>query len=297
MYARLLRVLESVQEQYLHDPDLADDAARHAFTWRLVEEAERIAGEIWDKRDNRTVGEMGVNVVRAALAAYAEAEDRVIKSEIIGRIPARAVHERYNAWAYLEAEFTPRTDFESVDAGAATAEFWRRRAAESHVDIDRAGDCPAYSGVDPIEDLALEPIVNWTDADKKWALEKAVEQAGLEPGEWIELDWPPSGFLMSAGYMYQTEFESCEAHADAYDESGDESASEDCQHCRPVEMVVEEMAQWSLTTTMWLRDITFDNNGDERIPQGAAVNDFEVAVIEQDPRDIMIGPPGAGRYW
>ncbi|MCP2289349.1 hypothetical protein [Nocardia amikacinitolerans] len=295
MFARLLRVVETVQGQYLHDPHLADDDARRAFAWRLVEKAERIAGEILDKR-GIVPGGPGLETVQAALRAFSEAEDQVIKSDIIGRIPARAVHERYNAWAYKEADFSMPIEPAQVDTGAATAEFWRQRAAESHVDVDRVGDSPSYTGFDPIEDVALEPIVHWTEADKKAALEKAVE-GGLEPGEWIDLDWPPQGFLYSEGYTYQTEFSPCLAHEDAYGESGDETSFENCEDCRQSETVVEENAKWRFTTTMWLYEVDFDENGDERIPQGYAENGFEVRVIEQDPRDIMIGPPGAGRYW
>jgi hypothetical protein len=57
------------------------------------------------------------------------------------------------------------------------------------------------------------------------------------------------------------------------------------------------MAQWKWTTTLRINEIEFDREGTERDVEIHSDNTFEVAIIEQDPRNIMIGPPGEGRYW
>ncbi|MBF6060458.1 hypothetical protein IU500_06650 [Nocardia terpenica] len=201
MSDRLRRVLETVQSKYLVDTGMLGREASDELIRQLRRKQERIAGEIWD----RTVGEgfngtlPGEKAVRAALDAYAAAEDTVIEREIIGRIPTRALHEVRNAWAYREAQFVQPLDFATVDTGRSSTRFWQERAAESHVGVEFVGDPAEHCGNDTIEDLALPPMLPWTDADKKVAMERALEIASLEPGQWIELDWPPTGSLYSPG--------------------------------------------------------------------------------------------------
>ncbi|MET0996568.1 MAG: hypothetical protein ABWY20_22000 [Mycobacterium sp.] len=45
-----------------------------------------------------------------------------------------------------------------------------------------------------------------TNADKKSALE-AIGIYDLQPGQWIELEWPPAAHLWDPGNVYTTEFE------------------------------------------------------------------------------------------
>lgn len=124
--------------------------------------------------------------------------------------------------------------------------------------------------------------------------QEAVRIHGLQPGQWIDLEWPPTGYLEDPGYVYTTDFEPCEAHA----ESEDDAVCDNCPDCQDsVCEIVEQMAQWSWTTMMRINEIRFDREGNESDNEVYSDQAFEVAIIEQDPREIMIGPPGEGRHW
>jgi hypothetical protein len=95
-----------------------------------------------------------------------------------------------------------------------------------------------------------------------------------------------------------TDFEPCDAHAAIYGESADTGICDDCPDCQgSVREVVEQMAQWKWTTTLRINEIAFDREGIECDVEIYSDNTFEVAIIEQDPRNIMIGPPGEGGHW
>jgi len=73
-----------------------------------------------------------------------------------------------NGWAYREAEVTEPLDPAKVDSGPLSTLHWYDRAADAHVDAPgRVGNPWSYNGIDPIEDVALAPKVEWTEADKK----------------------------------------------------------------------------------------------------------------------------------
>lgn len=79
---------------------------------------------------------------------------------------------------------------------------------------------------------------------------------------------------------------------------GSGSTSNDCPDCQAsMREVVEEMAQWKWTTTLRLYQIEFDHEGCATDREVHTDQAYEVAITEQDPRDIMIGPPGEGRHW
>lgn len=303
MSDRLFRAFETVQEKYLRDPEFADAEARRRHARWLRTEQERIAGEIWDEtdRDRLPDGLHGVDAVNAALEAHARAEDMVIEREIIGRLPRRLVHELRNGWAYRESEFTDPLDPARVDTGEMSTIHWYDRADVAHVTVEPVGNPDYYyelGAINPIEDVARPPHVHWTDADKKRAMEEAIRIYDLPPGQWIELEWPPAAHLWDQGDVCLTEFEPCEAHAELYEQSDDTAACVDCPDCQAsVREVVEQMAQWKWTTALRIHQIGFDAEGSECDAEVYSDNAFEVAIIEQDPRELMIGPPGQGGYW
>lgn len=218
--------------------------------------------------------------------AHSRAEEVVIEREIIGRLPSRLVHERRNAWAYLESEFTAPLDPDTVDTGPASTQHWIDRGGEAHVDVERIGDPLNYIGSGPIEDVALPPRLNWTAADHRAALEKAIEIYGLEPGQWMELEWPPVASLWTPGDVHTTEFEACAAHAES------EVGMDDCDDCAgSVRDVIETMAQWNWSTRLTIKQVDFDGAGAERYVDVYEDLAFQVALIEQDPRELVIGPP------
>lgn len=277
MIDRLLRAFEIVQEKYLRDPQFADAEARYLHVRWLREEQDRIAGELWDEADRERGpdGLHGPEAVTTALEAHARAEDHVIEREIIGQLPPLLVHEMRNSWAYLEAEVTEPLDPACV-----------KLVPPSGNDLVRVDNPADYA--DAIEDAAVVPLVHWTEADKKAALERAVGIYDLEPGQWLDLEWPPMAHLWDPGIVYTTELEPCQAHV--------EQDADDCAECdASVHEVVEQMAQWKWTTTLRIHEIAFDREGRECASEIYCDQAFEVAIIEQDPRDVMIGPRGRGQ--
>jgi hypothetical protein len=86
------------------------------------------------------------------------------------------IHELRNGWAYREAEVTEPLDPAKIDSGPLSTSHWYERAAGARVDSpERVVNPWDYQGFDSIEDVALPPNVEWTDADKKAALEKAID--------------------------------------------------------------------------------------------------------------------------
>lgn len=215
----------------------------------------------------------------------------MIAREIIRELPPRLVHERRNSWAF-EAEVTEPIDLETVRHDELSTLHWYDRAATATVDSPEPVGNPAdYRGFDPIEDVALAPKMNWTDADRKVALEMAIGIYGVEPGQWFELEWPPGAHLYDPGDVCTTEFVPCDAHVE-----GD--GNEDCVACTAsVRQVVESMAEWKWTTTLRINEIGFDRDGAESSAEVHTEQAFEVAFTEQDPREIVIGPPGRGQLW
>ena len=278
MTDRLVRVFNTVQERYLRDPAFAGAAAIDWHVGWLRQEQDRVAGDLWDEASAALpYGLHGVEAVRIAMEVHARAEDRVIEREIVGKLPPRLVQEVRNSWAYLEAEVTAPLDPARVDL-----------VPPSGADLERLGNPAYYTGV--IEDVAVAPSVHWTEADKKAALERAVGVYDLEPGQWLELEWPPVPHLWDPGIVYTTELEQCATHI--------EQANDDCPECdASLQEVVEQMAQWKWTTTFRIHEITFDHDGREYSSEVYSDQAFEVAMIEQDPRDIVIGPPGRGQRW
>jgi hypothetical protein len=281
-----------VQEKYPRDPGFVDAECRARHVDWLRGQQRLLAGEMWDAVDQeRSGGLRGTDAVMAALDAHARAEDAVIDREIIGRLPRRLVHDMRHGWVYREAEFSQPLDPAHIDTGPASTKHWFKRADDAAVTVERMGNPADFRGSDPIEDVALAPRMTWSDADRKAAMEKAIGVYELEPGQWIQLEWPPTAGLWDPGHVYTTGYEPCEAHAD-----GD--ACDDCAECQDsVQEVVEAMAQWRWITTVQINKLAFDRAGNECHDEVFSDNAFEVAIIEQDPRDIVIGPPGEGRNW
>ena len=220
------------------------------------------------------------------------AEDEVIHQEVISKLPPRLVHEKRNTWAYFEAEVTEPIDPASVCHDELSTIHWYDRADLATVDSPEPVGIPGdYRGVDPIEDVALPPRMAWSGPDKKAALEEEIRVYGIEPGQWFDLEWPPSAHLWDPGIVFQTDFTPCGVHAEL---DGDE----ECPECQDsVQDVVEQMAQWKWTTTLRINAIAFDDDGRERSTEVHVEQGYEVATTDQDPREVLIGPPDRDRHW
>lgn len=233
--------------------------------------------------------DVDIDALRAKIQA---AEEEVITREVIGQLPPRLVHEMRNNWAYFEAQITEAIDPASLRHDELSTIHWYGRAERATVDSPEPVMNPAeYRGTDPIEDVALAPNVDWSDADKKVALEEAIRIFGLEPGQWFDIEWPPTGHLSDPGMVYHTDFVPCEAHTDQESEG-------ECPGCEAsVREEVEQMAQWKWTTTLTIYEMCFDRDGFECSTEVHTERGFEVATTEQDPRHLLIGPPGRDIIW
>ncbi|GAA1482652.1 hypothetical protein GCM10009624_30920 [Gordonia sinesedis] len=291
---QLCRIIEQLHAKFRVFPELQSADSMRARVFELIAQRDRLAGDLWNNWADRVGGLSGSAAVCASMEVLDEATQLVV-GELVSRVPAKSIHEQMNGWAYLEAELQQPV----ADAGPlADSKLWRERAAAAHLDsLERLGNPIDYVGHDPIEDIAVPPDVVWTDADRKAALDKAVSIYGLEPGEWYTLEWPPTeASLWSVGEVTRTDWEPCGEHEDSPET--DEAA--ECVSCaESVQETVVEHAIWKFAASLTRIRLGFDADGALVDEYGGAEVDssFEVREILQDPRDILIGPPGRGRRW
>lgn len=296
MTDRLYAVTAAVWRSYIGIPagESSDDGRDFLYGEyrRLTERCEEVAGTLWDCGAERWFGSHdrpigGRDAVSLAKKALLDAEDQVIKGEVIGKIPHRKIHDMRQQWTHFEAEVTEPGDLARVDAGPIGTKAWRDRADEIGVEVEYVGSAGDYDGSGPIEDRALAPAVEWTDADKKRALDEYIESRGLEPGEWVDMEWPPEASLWTEGHWYWSEIEPCPDHK----EEDPEDVCMDCEDSRTP--VIDQMAVWHWTTTVQTYELEFREDGSERESEYAD-HGYEIATVEQDPRDVLLGPP---RRW
>lgn len=287
---RFTRIIAESQAQSLIPHSTPSDEAR-ALAWELVDRRDRIAAELWDCRTSGISVPVGKTALRLASGALYDAEQAVV-DELVSRIPARAVHERMNSAAYLAA------DIDAATAEAAvldTHESVGRATQHEATDTELLGDPADYAGIDPIEDVAIPPRIEWTEADRKAVLDEAIGTYGIAAGEWYSVEWPPTeGSLWDPGYLVTSDWEPCDEHAD----DPDSDAALDCVRCEDsVTTEVEAMAVWKFTTRLTHHRIGFDSNGSLIVDRVAEEIDptFEVREITQDPRLIRIGLPRGHR--
>ncbi|BBY96927.1 hypothetical protein [Mycolicibacterium fallax] len=259
----------------------------------LDQQQRQMAGDLWDAADAEADGLRGAAAVTAALAAHHQAEEVVVDLVVLGSLDPRAVHEDRHRDLYGAGLGAPVDPTESA-ATRADTRHWFAEAERRGVDIERIGDHGSYSGADSIESLALPPRAPWGPADHRAMLEDAVRLHGLAPGRWIELEWPPTAGLATPGQVVTTSFAPCDRH----ENDADESRWDDCADCQDsVREVVESMAEWTWIAPLTVRQIRFDVDGTERSEVVYADPGHEVATTTQDPRDVLIGPPGRDTKW
>ncbi|WP_279098497.1 hypothetical protein [Gordonia bronchialis] len=291
---QLCRIIEQLHAKFRVFPELQSADSMRACVVELMAQRDALAGDLWNNRADRVGGLSGSAAVRVSIEVLDEATQLVV-GELVSRVPAKSVHEQMNGWAYLEAEVQQPV----ADAGPlADSKLWRERAASAHLDsLERLGYPDDYVGDDLIEDIAVPPDVVWTDADRKEALDKAIAVYGLDPGEWYTLEWPPTeASLWSTGEIMRTNWEPCGEHEDKPDT--DEAAQ--CVSCaESVQETVVEHAVWKFVARLTKLRLGFDADGTLVDDFGREEIDarFEVRELLQDPREILIGPPGRGRRW
>ncbi|WP_342802094.1 hypothetical protein [Nocardia sp. No.11] len=292
MSLRLATIIDAVQRDYHNNPDLESEAARHDRVRTLTQLRDRLAAEAFETRAPER-GQSSAEIVASVQADLSEAEDEIIRTEIIGRLPTRAFHDYFTRQAGLLLEGEVAVMPESVHGGYKSAQHWRERLAELGIEreVRLRGEEPYYDGINPIEDVAYPPRIEWSATDHAAALERVVAQYALEPGQWIELEWPPQAYLWSEGHSYRTTFEACETHSDEND--GDEtieSELEECGDCTQSEWVIEKPATWNFTAMMTVREVVFDHSGEQQFDEVERTSVDVFQYSELDPAQIVIGP-------
>lgn len=296
MSDRLYEVMAAVWRRYIGLPDGESEDGGRDFLYRehrrLTELSEEAAGTLWEASAARWMrthdrAYAGHDAVSFAQSALREAVERVIKDEVIGRIPHRMIHDMRHRWTHFEADVSEPVDLANVDTGRSGTRKWRELADEVGVEVEYICSEGDYDGFDPIEDRALPPAVEWTDADKKRALDRYIESRGLGRGEWVDMEWPPEPSLWREGHWYWSEVEPCPVHQE-------ECAEDECVDCEDSrEPVIDQMAEWHWTTTVHVYELAFGDDGSEYEREDTE-HGYEIATVEQDPRDVLLGPP---RRW
>ncbi|MCZ0912459.1 hypothetical protein O0V02_08535 [Gordonia amicalis] len=172
---RFTRIISDLREQsLLPDPTSVEDKVRVSD---MLDRRHQITAELWESRAPEIAGLDGKTALRLLLGVLDDADQAVV-DELVSRIPARSVHERMNASAYLAAEVTSATP-----RSVPMIEKQRSTAATTHpgamVDSELLGDPADYEGIDPVEDVAIPPQVDWTEADRKAVLDEAISTYGI----------------------------------------------------------------------------------------------------------------------
>ncbi|TWS20933.1 hypothetical protein FK529_06390 [Tsukamurella asaccharolytica] len=201
-----------------------------------------------------------------------------LEQRILGVIPPGAVMAARHMWTHLEAEFDTPVDAANADTGASAF-------AEADVAMaDTLSDPADYSGIDPIEDVAIAPEIRWTDADKRQSLERYARDNRLTSSEWVDMKWPPQAQLLTPGNLCDSRRNACATH-----EELDEPVAE-CADCdEAIAPVVESNAVWSFNARVTRYELAVGADG--RLEDIEFSSEVEtVAEIEQDPRTLRIGP-------
>ncbi|MEV4158039.1 hypothetical protein AB0J48_33940 [Nocardia salmonicida] len=292
MSPRLAAVIDAIQRHYHNDPLLESEAARRDRVRTLTQLRDRMAAEAWEEARAEGGMQSGTEVVAAVQVELIKAEDEIIETEIIGQLPDRAVHDHFARQAGLLLDGPIAVMPESVYGGYKSAQYWREQLAARQIEpeVELRGEDPYYHEVDPIEDVALPPRIIWSATDHAAALEKVATQNRLEPGQWIELEWPPRAYLWSEGSAYRTDFEPCEAHTELCDgDEADESVFGECDDCTQPDWFVEVPATWNFTAEMTLFEVAFDHTGEQRCDEVARESVDVFQYSELDPAQIVIG--------
>lgn len=152
--------------------------------------------------------------------------------------------------------------------------------------VRRRDKSPHWLQHDPPEDHALPPLFEWSDELRQLAaLAYIEERGGLEPGESLDLEWPPHGYLWTDGDWGWSEPEYCDEHPEPV---------ADCALCagEVVEPVVHDEARWR-----WAANVTVDRTDllDDGAVDVRSVHEESWLLGEtaHDPRHVEYAPPDA----
>lgn len=211
---------------------------------------------------NVAITEIGHDVPPSLWATPAVPDARVLRS-----MRATLPQELWDA--FLAEEHPVPAPVAVEDPSGGHPDAWNRHVDEWYL-------------IDPPEDRAVQPVMAWTDAHRVDALRRYL--AGylrfLDPEDYVEMSWPPTGYLTSDGSWGYTAPDECDEHGTEWDD-----ACEDCQTCRPAweepgdGVDIYEDASWSWTvqvTTYRVEDDHVDSDTDR----------WHVAETDVDPRTV-----------
>jgi hypothetical protein len=139
-------------------------------------------------------------------------------------------------------------------------------------------DEDVWDGAEPVEDHALPPFLDWSEAIEKLAEStyRVEYDFEFEEGSAHRISWPPTGNLWNPGAWYWTDPDQCGEHGDDYQDSCEECDSLDQQG----KVHVEEQAQWD-----WSVRVEIYNDGDQVLQDR-----WEIGSTFMDPREVEYGP-------
>lgn len=215
----------------------------------------------------------------------------VIDAFVAAALPRRRVHDVINRELYAVGATKSVGPEHISDPGPDPS--WLERAERTTMDVQPLGIPEDYVGVPP-EDGAVPPAVRWSAADKAAALDEMISRVGLEPGQYVDIEWPPEANLWSTGHVYQTPWEPCTAHED----EPDAGATDNCGECEAsVRTVVEEPAEWRFSTAATVYRLSFGDDGEIEWIEDYSETHVDIRSLTQDPRYVVIGPAGRGERW
>jgi len=129
----------------------------------------------------------------------------------------------------------------------------------------------------PPEDLALEPLLAWSEAQREHVLRAYNAQWGhvLEEGEEYDITWPPEGTLKTEGYAREGEFDQCPEHGDEADAL--------CEECATLtqkpDFIEPAMWEWCVTAQTWVTvgENSLSLEDEDRV---------SIMTTRMDPRDV-----------
>ncbi|MBM7808305.1 hypothetical protein JOD57_004142 [Geodermatophilus bullaregiensis] len=246
--------------------ELAEYAEAGGATGQLLNRLlrDRVVSEELGARINVAITDIGDAMPTGLWATPAEPDARVIRS-MRASLPE-------GLWAvFLSADEENPGPPEVDEANGGNTDAWTRNDN-------------TWGLIDPPEDRAVEPTMRWATAHQVDALRRYLASylRFLEPGDWVELSWPPTGNLTTDGYWSYRDLIECDEHGTNWDddcavceENRDAWDHEDDPVC------IHSPAQWD-----WYVDVQTIRTIDDGYEDGVDVDSWLIMTTAMDPREV-----------
>lgn len=246
--------------------ELAEYAEAGGATGQLLNRLlrDRVVSEKLGARINVAITDIGDAVPTGLWATPAEPDARVTRS-MRASLPE-------SLWAvFLSADDENPGPPEVDEANGGNTDAWTRNDN-------------SWGLIDPPEDRAVEPTMKWATAQQVDALRRYLANylRFLEPGDWVELSWPPTGNLTKDGDWSYRDLIECDEHGRDWDD--DCAACEENRDAWPHEddpVVIYSLAVWD-----WYVDVRTIRAIDGSDEVNVDVDTWLVMTTTMDPREV-----------